>query len=75
MIKDKTSFSIITECTDNIIMYGIETRSDGMQYSYPSLTSNRDKIEDFTNTLNHNDFPIDILPELIDDFLEELYGE
>ena len=25
--------------------------------------------------LQHNDFPIDILPELIDDFLEELYGE
>ena len=74
MIKDKTSFSIITECTDNTIMYGIETRSGGMQFSYTSLTSNRDKIEDFINTLNHNDFPIDILPELIDDFLEELYG-
>ncbi|MBR4282732.1 MAG: hypothetical protein IKT35_03355 [Clostridia bacterium] len=75
MIKDKFSISLITECNDNIVMYGLETRSKGIPYSFPSLTSNRERIEAFIGILNRNDFDIDILPELVDDFLEDLYGE
>ena len=75
MIKEKISISLITECIDNIIMYGIEGRYAKGIYSFPSLTSKRDKVEEFISILNHNDFSINILPELIDDFLVELYGE
>lgn len=75
MIMEKISISLTTECVDNIIMYGIEVRSGTNVHSFTSLTSNRDKVEEFITILNHNNFPVDILPELIDDFLEGLYGE
>jgi len=74
MIKDKFNISLITEYTDSIVTYGLETRKGNVQYLYPSLTSNRDKMVEFISTLNRNDFPIDILPELVEDFLENLYG-
>ncbi len=75
MIKDKILISLTIEYIDNIIMYGIEARHFGKIHSFSSLTSNRNKIEEFISTLNRNNFNIDILPELVDDFLEDLYGE
>ncbi len=74
MIMEKISISLTTEYIDNIIMYGIEVRDGGVALSYPTLTSNRDRIEEFIDMLNRNDFNPDILPELVDDFLVDLYS-
>lgn len=74
MISKRISIFITSEYINNIIMYGLETRMNGVCYSFPSLTSDRDRIDEFINMLNRNDFNPDILPELVDDFLVDLYS-
>ena len=75
MIMEKISISLLTEYVDNTLMFGIEVRDGGVALSYPTLTSNRDRIEEFISILDRNDFTADILPELVEDFLADLYGE
>lgn len=74
MFTNKFTVSLVTDCTGDVTMYGLESRNNGSVYSYPSLSSDRERVLGFIGTLNKADFPFDVLPELVEDFVEDLYG-
>lgn len=71
-VMEKIHFAVTCTFEDNITMYGLESRCGDKVMVFPALSSDKFKIEEFISLLERNDFPFEILGELVEDFIEGL---
>lgn len=63
-----------TEEGKTVSTYGIALRRDGRQIAIYDISPDRQAVLQFIERLRRNPVDPDILPEIIDDFLTELYS-